>query len=178
MGITEECPETESTYAGNAIAKARFYALRSGIPTVADDSGLEVDALDGRPGVETRRFAGPNATDEENNAKLLAELEGVAPADRTARYQCVLAFLDPTEAPGGDVSRGLVRQRMGTLEGRIARKPKGKGGFGYDPIFEPAGEPPGGRTFGLWSAAEKNRVSHRARAARRMAPVLRDLGFR
>ncbi len=138
---------------------------------------MEVDALDGRPGVETRRFAGPNATDDENNAKLLAELEGVAPADRTARYQCVLAFLDPTEAPGGDVSRGLVRQRMGTLEGRIARKPKGKGGFGYDPIFEPATEPPGGRTVAQMKPAEKNEISHRGQAALAMGDWLRTRGY-
>ena len=134
-----------------------------------------MDALGGGPGVRTRRYAGEDATDEANNAKLLAAL-GALPADRRgARYVCVLALALPEAAgPRGGVR--LVTAR-GTCRGRIATEPRGTGGFGYDPIFEPAGEPPGGRTLGLWTAAEKHAISHRARAARRMAPRLAALGF-
>ncbi len=167
--------EDGTTFAANAAIKARFYARATGLPTLADDSGIEVDALGGGPGVRTRRFAGEGATDAHNNAKLLFVLRGFPPADRGARYRCVLAFADPREAgPRGGIP--VVRTR-GTLEGRIAAGPKGEGGFGYDPIFEPQPEPPGGRTLGEWSAAEKNAVSHRARAARRMARLLAAKGF-
>jgi len=132
--------------------------------------GLEVDALGGRPGVRTRRYAGPNATDEENNVRLLGELEGLLPGQRAARYVCVLALATAdAAAPGG--LRVIVRR--GTTRGRIAGTASGSGGFGYDPIFEPLTEPPGGRTFGQYAAAEKHRISHRARAARAMAAVLR-----
>lgn len=134
-----------------------------------------MDALGGAPGVRTRRYAGEHATDRDNNTKLLAALDGLPPRRRGARYVCVLALAVPerTRAHGGlDVIT-----RRGIVNGRIAAQPRGDGGFGYDPIFEPASEPPGGRTFGLWSADEKNRISHRARAARAMTPVLRELGF-
>ena len=170
LGIDGEPVEDGETFETNARIKARFAARASGLPAVADDSGIEVDALGGLPGVRTRRYAGPNATDPENNAKLLRELAGLPPARRGARYVCVLtlALPDPT-APGGL----RLASRRGTCRGRIASEPRGSGGFGYDPIFEPAPEPPGGRTFGLYAAAEKHAVSHRARAARRMAPVIR-----
>jgi XTP/dITP diphosphohydrolase len=178
VGIADEPEETGETFETNARLKARFYARRSGLPTLADDSGLEVDALGGDPGVRTRRYAGPDASDEANNAKLLGALDGTPPAGRGARYVCVLALALPGEAaevgPRGGL-RTLVRR--GTCRGRIALAPKGSGGFGYDPIFEPASEPPGGRTLGEWSAEAKNRISHRSRAARRMAPVLRARGF-
>jgi len=176
LGIADEPDETGETFETNARIKARFGARRTGLPTLADDSGLEVDALDGAPGVRTRRYAGPSATDEDNNRKLLSALEGVPAEGRGARYVCVLAIA----IPGGDVSdpaRLRVRTVRGTSRGRIALAPRGTAGFGYDPIFEPAGEPPGGRTFGQWSADEKNAVSHRGRAARRMRPILRHLGF-
>jgi XTP/dITP diphosphohydrolase len=175
-GIDDEPDETGATFETNARIKARFGARRTGLPTLADDSGLEVEALDGAPGVRTRRYAGPNATDTDNNAKLLAALSGM-PADRRgARYVCVLALAVPD---GARARRDAVpiRTVRGTTRGRIATGPRGTGGFGYDPIFEPQAEPPGGRTFGQWSAAEKNAVSHRGRAARRMSPILRDLGF-
>ena len=175
-GIDDEPDETGATFETNARIKARFGARRTGLPTLADDSGLEVEALDGAPGVRTRRYAGPNATDTDNNAKLLAALNGM-PADwRGARYVCVLALAVPD---GARARRDAVpiRTVRGTTRGRIATGPRGTGGFGYDPIFEPQAEPPGGRTFGQWSAAEKNAVSHRGRAARRMSPILRDLGF-
>jgi XTP/dITP diphosphohydrolase len=174
-GITDEPVEDASTFRGNAILKARFYAALSGMPTLADDSGLEVDALGGAPGVRTRRFAGEDATDADNNAKLLADLAGVPPARRTGRYRCVLAFLDPSER--SDRERPWVTTRSGTFEGRISVTPRGDGGFGYDPIFEPASEPLGGRTVGQLTADEKNRISHRARATRAMARFLRHRGY-
>lgn len=176
LGIADDPDETGRTFATNARIKARFGARRTGLPTLADDSGLEVDVLDGGPGVRTRRYAGPAATDRDNNAKLLAALEGLPPERRGARYVCVLALALPR--PGADARVAVpIRLVQGTTRGRIGRAPKGTGGFGYDPIFEPAGEPPGGRTFGEWTAAEKHAVSHRGRAARRMTPILRELGF-
>jgi XTP/dITP diphosphohydrolase len=174
LGIEGEPVEDAATFRGNAILKARFYAERSGLPTLADDSGLEVDALGGSPGVRTRRYASEHATDEENNAKLLAELVDLPPERRTARYRCVLAFLDPRVGAGAAPrKRPRVVTRSGTFRGRIATAPRGSSGFGYDPIFEPATEPPGGRTVGQLSSGEKNRVSHRAKAARAMARHLR-----
>jgi len=175
LGIDGEPDETGETFETNARIKARFYAARSGLPTLADDSGLEVDALDGGPGVRTRRYAGPDATDADNNAMLLRELTGLPAERRGARYVCVLALALPGEAgPRGGLR---IIARRGTCRGRIATGLRGDGGFGYDPLFEPAQEPPGGRTLGQWSAAEKHAISHRARAAARMAPVLRSLGY-
>ena len=175
LGIPDEVEEHGATFAVNARLKARAYARLSGLPTLADDSGLEVDALEGGPGVRTRRYAGPNATDEDNNAKLLRALRGLPPERRGARYVCVLALALPSRVgPRGSVE---VIATRGTCRGRIGTGPRGTGGFGYDPIFEPAREPPGGRTLCLWTASEKNAISHRARAARRMAPILHDLGF-
>jgi XTP/dITP diphosphohydrolase len=176
LGIADDPEETGETFATNARIKARFGARKTGLPTLADDSGLEVDALDGGPGVRTRRYAGPAATELENNARLLAELDGLPPERRRARYVCVLALATPS-AGAGPRDAVPIRLVRGTTRGRIATSPRGSGGFGYDPIFEPDGEPPGGRTFGQWSAAEKNAVSHRGRAARRMTPILRELGF-
>jgi XTP/dITP diphosphohydrolase len=168
VGIDGEPVEDGDSFADNALIKARYYAERSGLPTLADDSGLEVDALGGRPGVYTRRYAGPDATDAQNNARLLEELDGVPAEQRGARYHCVLAFLDPA-APGAPAVL-----RHGTLEGRIATHARGDGGFGYDPIFEPASEAAGGRTVGQMSAAEKHALSHRGQAARAMAEYLRS----
>lgn len=170
VGIDGEPVEDAATFEGNAELKARFYAERSGLPTLADDSGLEVDSLDGRPGVYTRRYAGDDPTDVENNSKLLGELEGLPSDRRGARYQCVLAFFDP-------VAGGEPVIRAGSFEGRIASVPRGDGGFGYDPIFEPESEAPGGRTVGQMSAAEKHQRSHRGKAARAMAEYLRAEGW-
>jgi XTP/dITP diphosphohydrolase len=139
------------------------------LPALADDSGIEVEALGGGPGVRTRRYAGLNATDGENNAKLLAELAGVPLKRRGTRYVCVLALALPDPAAPGGLR---LETRRGTTRGRIAFSPRGRGGFGYDPLFEPARERPGGRTFGQYSAMEKDAISHRGRAARRMAPVI------
>jgi len=175
LGIPDEVEETGATFAANAALKARFYARLSGLPTLADDSGLEVDALGGGPGVRTRRYAGEDATDRDNNVKLLAALHGLPPERRGARYRCVLALAIPGRAgPRGGLPVTLAR---GTFEGRIGTHPRGTNGFGYDPLFEPASEPPGGATVGEWPAERKQAVSHRARAARRMAPHLAREGF-
>jgi XTP/dITP diphosphohydrolase len=198
LGIEDEPEETGETFETNARIKARFYARRSGLATLADDSGLEVAALGGAPGVRTRRFSGPDATDERNNEKMLHDLAGLPPERRGARYVCVLALALPREAgltgalpgdpsaarraaatPGEPPRLGAlpIAVRRGTCRGRIAEGSRGGGGFGYDPIFEPAHEPPGGRTLGQWSAAEKHAISHRSRAAARMRPLLRELGL-
>jgi len=175
LGVEGDVDETGSTFEANARLKARHAARLSGLPTLADDSGLEVDALGGGPGVRTRRYAGEHATDIENNTKLLAALAGLPAERRGARYVCVLALALPDDAgPRGGLPMRVVR---GTCRGRIAPAPRGTGGFGYDPIFEPASEPPGGRTLGEWSQAAKNEISHRGRAARRIQPILRELGF-
>jgi len=175
VGVEGEPDETGATFETNAAIKARYYAVRSGLPTLADDSGLEVDALGGAPGVYTRRYSGPDATDASNNAKLLRELDGL-PADRRGgRYVCVLALALPGEAGPRGGLRLLLRR--GTCRGRIATGPRGDGGFGYDPIFEPWSEPPGGKTLGEWTAAQKHAISHRSRAAARMRPTLRELGL-
>jgi XTP/dITP diphosphohydrolase len=175
LGVVGDVDETGATFEANARLKARFGARATGLPTLADDSGLEVEALGGGPGVRTRRYAGESATDRENNEKLLGELGGLPPERRVARYVCVLALALPE---GGGPRGGLpVRVVRGTCRGRIAMAPRGTGGFGYDPIFEPESEPPGGRTLGLWTQEEKNRISHRGAAARRMSPILRELGF-
>ncbi len=174
LGVAGEPTEDGLTFETNAKIKARFAARATGLPALADDSGLEVDALDGRPGVRTRRYAGPNATDAENNAKLLHELSGVPPGLRGGRYVCVLALALPDpDSPGGL----RLLSRRGTTRGRIALELRGDGGFGYDPLFEPARERPGGRTFGQYAPAEKDAISHRGRAARRMIPLLREVGF-
>ncbi len=175
VGVPDEAVEDGVTFAANAKHKARFYARLSGLPTLADDSGIEVDALGGGPGVRTRRYAGESASEEDNNAKLLDALRGLPSAQRGARYRCHLALALPeTAGPRGGLP---IRVVQGTCEGRIAAAPKGSGGFGYDPIFEPASEPPGGATLGEWPAEAKNRISHRGRAARRMHPILASLGF-
>jgi len=175
LGVPGDPVEDGVTFEANAAIKARFAARATGLPSLADDSGLEVDALGGGPGVRTRRYAGEAATDADNNAKLLRELRGLPPDRRGARYVCALALALPERTgPRGGLPL-LIRR--GTCRGRIADRERGSGGFGYDPLFEPRSEPPGGRTLGLWSAEEKNRISHRAKAARAMTPVLVALGL-
>jgi XTP/dITP diphosphohydrolase len=167
--LTDSAVENGTTFEENARIKAKHYAALSGLPTLADDSGLEVDALGGRPGIYTRRYAGSDATDEQNNRKLLTELaDFYGPEERTARYQCVLIFVDAQ-------AEEIVTR--GTLEGRIAFEPRGTGGFGYDPVFEPSTEPIGGRTVAQVSASEKSEISHRGQAARDMRKLLMDRGF-
>ncbi len=157
-----EVPETGQTFADNATAKAVTLAAYTGLLTIADDSGLEVDALDGRPGVMSARYAGPNATDAENNEKLLAELEGVAEPQRTARFRCAIAIATP---------EGLIDVVEGACEGRIAAEPRGNEGFGYDPVFVKDDMV---KTFAELPLEIKNRVSHRGRALERALMVLED----
>jgi XTP/dITP diphosphohydrolase len=177
LGVPGDPVEDGETFEANARLKARWAVRATGLPALADDSGIEVQALNGGPGVRTRRYAGEQATDEQNNRKLLAALEGVPPERRGARYVCVLAIAVPRPVGQGGSGRPSVITRRGIVRGRIATDARGSNGFGYDPIFEPASEPVGGRTFGQWTAAEKDAISHRARAARRMAGVLRILGL-
>ena len=174
LGVAGEPIEDGLTFETNARIKARHAARATDLPALADDSGLEVDALAGAPGVRTRRYAGPDATDEDNNAKLLRELADVPTGRRGARYVCVLALAVPDAAAPGGI-RLVVRR--GTSRGRIALEARGNAGFGYDPLFEPARERPGARTFGQYEPDEKAAISHRGRAARRMERVLRELGF-
>jgi XTP/dITP diphosphohydrolase len=145
-----EVEEDAGTLAGNAIKKARVLSEASGLWTLADDSGLEVDALGGAPGVYSARYAGANADDAANNRKLLRNL--AAATDRRARFRCVLALVAPD---------GRCWTEEGVCEGTIARTPSGAHGFGYDPLFVPQGA---ACSFAALPAAEKNRISHRARA--------------
>lgn len=147
--------ENASTYAGNALAKARAAAEFTLETAMADDSGLEVDALKGSPGVRSARFAGPDATDEERNRALLKLLEGVPWEQRTARFRCVIAVVRPS---------GEAWTEEGVVEGYITTEPRGDGGFGYDPIFW---VPQLQKTFGEVGPEVKNRLSHRARAVRK-----------
>ncbi len=123
-----EVPETGTTFVENAIIKARHAAECTGLPAISDDSGIEVDALDARPGVYSARYAGENASDEDNNNLMLKELDGVAEAERTARYQCLIVFMRSHTDPVPIITQG-------SWEGRILEAPQGDGGFGYDPIF-------------------------------------------
>ena len=153
--------ETGSTFLENALLKAR-YAANSGLSALADDSGLEVDALDGRPGVRSARFAGEHASDADNLALLLHELSGVPEARRTARYHCVLVLVrDPADF------QPIVA--TGVWEGRVLTAPRGTGGFGYDPIFQPEGCE---LSAAQLPAAEKNLLSHRAQALRALLAAL------
>jgi XTP/dITP diphosphohydrolase len=155
--------ETGETFVENAILKAYAAALWSGEWALADDSGLEVDALDSAPGVLSRRYAGPDATDAERNARLLAELAGVPDPQRTARFRCAVALAAPD---------GRVWTAEGTCEGKIAHTPRGEHGFGYDPIFC---LPDLNRTMAELLPEEKGRLSHRARALAAMAEILRRI---
>jgi XTP/dITP diphosphohydrolase len=145
-------PEPGSTFQENALHKARLVCNQTGLLSLADDSGLEVDALQGAPGVYSARFSGAQASDKQNNQKLLQELKPVPIQDRSARFVCILALC----APNGEY---LLSQ--GTWEGRIAVQPRGSKGFGYDPLFE---DPSLGKTAAELDPEEKNRLSHRAKA--------------
>jgi XTP/dITP diphosphohydrolase len=166
LGITA-APETGATFLANALLKARHAAASARLPALADDSGLEVDALAGRPGVNSARYAHPGASDAENLERLLAELRGVPPPKRRARYQCVIVLVRAAEDPQPLIARG-------SWDGQIATAPRGSGGFGYDPVFVPEGS---GRTAAELDAAEKNAVSHRGRAARELVAMLGRQGY-
>jgi XTP/dITP diphosphohydrolase len=156
--------ETGLSFVENAILKARFAAEAAGLPAIADDSGLEVDALHGAPGIYSARYAGPGADDAANNARLLEDLDAMPDAARGARYRCAMVFLrwplDPSP---------LVQQA--SWEGRIARVPRGSGGFGYDPLFL-VGD--GERTAAEMEPARKNEVSHRGKALRALVAALTE----
>jgi XTP/dITP diphosphohydrolase len=170
-GLALEPEETGETFAANAEAKARAFAEASGLPAVADDSGLVVDALGGRPGVRSARYAGEPRDDRRNWEQLLAELRDVPAAARTARFECVAALAVPTAGPAfAGLLPGEVRLFRGTCEGRIGRGPRGAGGFGYDPVFVPAGHE---ATFAELPEEEKDTCSHRGAAARSLAAWLR-----
>jgi XTP/dITP diphosphohydrolase len=165
-----EIPEVEedrSSFSGNAIKKAREVSAATGLPALADDSGLEVDALAGAPGVRSARYAGPAADAAANNAKLLAALRGVRPERRTARFRAVLALADVAGPLGDEVIRA-----EGACEGLIVETPRGTGGFGYDPLFL---LPERDQTMAELGADLKGEVSHRARAMHAIKPRL--LGY-
>jgi len=151
--------EEGSTFRENSLQKAHTVHLHTGIPTLADDSGLEVFYLNGRPGVISARYAGLKATDEENNKKLLGQMRGVSPRRRKAQFRAVLTLLDEN---GAEVTEGIC-------PGRLAELPRGTNGFGYDPIFIPDGF---SRTYAELTSEEKNQISHRARALAAMREVL------
>ena len=185
-GAKVEIVEDGATFLANALKKATTVARALALPALADDSGLEVDALDGRPGIYSARFAGAAATDGENNQKLLHELDvvqamGAAPRGLdgvvrwTARFRCALVLVDP-------IAIGAPLVAEGACEGEILRDARGESGFGYDPIFAVSNEPASGsnrtdsarlRTFAELHDAEKNRRSHRAKAVAAIVPMLR-----
>lgn len=156
-----DADETGATFAENSLLKARHAAAATGLPAIADDSGLSVDALGGRPGVFSARYAGPNATDDENIDKLLAELDAVAADDRSAAFHCAACFVLP-----GDSEPLLAN---GEWRGSILPRRRGDGGFGYDPVFL---DPDSGRSSAELSAEEKNVRSHRGKALRALVDLI------
>jgi XTP/dITP diphosphohydrolase len=166
--IDELAPDAElredgDTFEANALAKARQAAAATGLPAIADDSGLEVDALAGAPGVYSARYAGLPSNDDRNNEKLLAALAQVPTGARAARFRCVAAFVDP--------ARGLEVVRSGDCPGEILTAPRGTDGFGYDPLFL---VPALGKTMAELPLAQKNQLSHRAAAFNALAAALRE----
>lgn len=154
--------ESGDSFLANALIKARHAAAGAGLPALADDSGLEVDALGGAPGVHSARYAGEGASDAENLQHLLDELQGVPPTRRTARFRCVLVWLRVPDDPQPLIAEGI-------WEGRITVAPRGHEGFGYDPVFEDAGT---GLTAAELGIARKNQLSHRAWALRTLNTLL------
>jgi XTP/dITP diphosphohydrolase len=161
LGV-ETPPETGTTFADNALLKARHAAAITNLPALADDSGIEVDALGGRPGIYSARYAGEDASDQANLSKMLDELRDVPAPQRTARYQCVIAFVTGTSDPEPILASG-------TWEGMLISAPRGLGGFGYDPIFVPRGFD---RTAAELDPGEKNSLSHRGQALRALVTQL------
>jgi XTP/dITP diphosphohydrolase len=159
-GPWPDVDEPHDTYLHNALEKARAVAHVLGVPAIADDSGIEVDALDGGPGPRSARFAGEGASDADNLAKLIGLVADLEPDTRTARYRCVAAIAWPD---------GRTMHAEGTCEGTLIRQPRGDRGFGYDPVFVPQGER---RTMAELGDEEKDRISHRGRAFRALAQLL------
>lgn len=149
-----EVDETGLTFVENALLKAREASRVSGLPAMADDSGIEVDALNGAPGIYSARFSGPGATDQKNNDKLLQELSGLSEQERSARYWCVLVYLRHADDPTPIIAQG-------SWEGRILEAPQGDGGFGYDPLFWVESE---GSAAAQLAPEQKNKLSHRGKA--------------
>ena len=164
LGISMEVEETGDTFAENAILKAKAYCDSAGMLTLADDSGLVVDTLDGRPGVRSARYGGEGLTDPQRVELLLKELEGVPWEERTARFRCVVALAWP---------EGRLERVEGTVEGIIQYEPEGNNGFGYDPIFH---LPKRGCTTAQLETSDKNRISHRGQAVNKAAKLLTELG--
>ncbi len=162
VGVTEDVEETGLTFRENGVLKARAYAAETGLLTLADDSGLEVDALDGAPGVYTARYGGTGLTAVQRYQKLLNDLKQVPAPQRTARFRCVIVLAAPDGA--------LLGESEGVCEGRIALAPAGDNGFGYDPIFY---LPQFDQTMAQLAAAQKHQISHRGRAMQAIAPRLR-----
>jgi len=165
LGI-DAADETGTTFLENALIKARHAARKAKLPAISDDSGIEVDALDGRPGVYSARFAGENASDHDNLRKLLMELHDVPTEFRQARYHCVIVFVRDANDRDPVVAHG-------TWEGQVATEPRGTGGFGYDPIFVPAGMH---NTAAQLAPEKKNELSHRGQALRALAAELALIG--
>jgi len=165
LGV-EEVEETGLTFVENAILKARNAALHTGLPALADDSGIEVDALNGAPGIYSARYAGVGANDQTNLELMLKNLDDLPAEKRSARFQCVLVFMRH-----GDDPTPLICQ--GTWEGRILNTPQGDNGFGYDPIFE---VPELGKSSAQLASDEKNRLSHRGQALARLVAALHEQG--
>lgn len=163
LGVTD-AEETGTTFAENSLIKARHASDVTGLPAIGDDSGLVVDALDGRPGVYSARFAGPDATDDENIDKLLTELADISDEARGAAFHCVASFVMPG-VPTAVVAEGVWR-------GRILRERQGDGGFGYDPVFL---DPDSGLSAAELTADKKNALSHRGQALRRLVAQLEQL---
>ena len=166
IGIAPPLEDGDS-FVANALIKARHAAALSGLPAIADDSGLEVDALGGRPGLHSARYAGPDAGDRANNERLLGELAGIPDGRRRARYRCAMVFVRRGSDPAPVVAQAV-------WEGRIGTAPRGAGGFGFDPLFIVAGD---GRTVAEMPAAEKNRVSHRGQALLLLAARMNEAGW-
>jgi XTP/dITP diphosphohydrolase len=163
-GVKDDVPETGATFRENAILKAEAYAQQTGLMTLADDSGLEVDALGGRPGVLTARYGGPGLSAADRYRLLLAELSGVPIHRRTARFHCVVALAGP--------DGGILGTADGVCEGVIALEPGGDGGFGYDPVFF---IPDMGLTMAQLPPETKHAISHRGGAVRAIAPLLHSI---
>ncbi|MCW8933731.1 MAG: RdgB/HAM1 family non-canonical purine NTP pyrophosphatase [Gammaproteobacteria bacterium] len=159
-----EALEDGLTFVENALKKARHAAKLTGLPAIADDSGIEVDALDKRPGIYSARYSGEGATDAKNNIKMLSELKDVSEEKRTARYWCVMVYLENENDPTPIITQG-------TLEGKILTAPQGDGGFGYDPIFWLAEQNCSAAELSL---QEKNKISHRAIALNALANALKE----
>ncbi|MGF1547468.1 MAG: RdgB/HAM1 family non-canonical purine NTP pyrophosphatase [Thiotrichales bacterium] len=161
-----EADETGLTFVENALLKARNACLHTGLPALADDSGIEVDALNGRPGIYSARYAGPGASDADNNALLLDALDGVPDDERGARYRAVIVYLRHAEDPAPIIAEGV-------WAGALLRAPQGSGGFGYDPLFW---LPELGKTSAELDPATKNSLSHRGQALGTLMQRLRELG--